>query len=481
MKGKSVFDRKHSSAACLAWVLFLFAMMNAPRVCAQTNLALGLSVPTNAIQTGGSLTYTMFVTNMTATTLPGGVVSNSLSAFATVTGVSTTQGSIATNGNVVVFNTGPIPVGVLPQLTLTVSSTSAGFITNTITLVDLSFATVVSITNVVNPVTNATTTSDLGVAIFGPSSAVYSNDWVNYSIGVTNFGSAVTNVLLTNSLPASVGFIRIVPADSFTGTSSNMVFNLGTLASGGSTNFVVTVQPTNSGTQTISVSVGAPGLVDSNTTNNFASTNITVLDFAPAQLVATNLTTMAFNPQNSRMTNTVRVWNFGSGAVASARLIITGATNGTFGTSNWLANAVGTNNGNPFVIYGNTLNPGSSVDLLLEYFIRNRTPIGITDSNYVAVAINAADFSASNGTNGTFAITNIVILPDQSVLIEFESLTNKSYTVIYSDSLGSTQYEAQPDIISPGNRVQWIDSGPPKTISPPSAAPSRMYRVRQNN
>jgi hypothetical protein len=34
--------------------------------------------------------------------------------------------------------------------------------------------------------------------------------------------------------------------------------------------------------------------------------------------------------------------------------------------------------------------------------------------------------------------------------------------------------------VAPANRVQWIDDGPPKTVSHPTNAMARFYRVRLN-
>ena len=60
-----------------------------------------------------------------------------------------------------------------------------------------------------------------------------------------------------------------------------MIFNLGTLTSGAFTNFQFTVQPTNAGALNFSASVGAPGVIDTNTANNSASNNITVINYLP--------------------------------------------------------------------------------------------------------------------------------------------------------------------------------------------------------
>ena len=80
-----------------------------------------------------------------------------------------------------------------------------------------------------------------------------------------------------------------------------------------------------------------------------------------------------------------------------------------------------------------------------------------------------------------FSITRAVLLRDGTLLIEFPSVLGASYSVIYSTNVDfSNPLIAQPNIIAPADRVQWIDAGPPKTLSPPDSETSRFYRVRRN-
>jgi hypothetical protein len=39
---------------------------------------------------------------------------------------------------------------------------------------------------------------------------------------------------------------------------------------------------------------------------------------------------------------------------------------------------------------------------------------------------------------------------------------------------------APPSIVAPANDVEWIDYGPPTTVSAPSGASNRFYRVFLN-
>ncbi len=64
------------------------------------------------------------------------------------------------------------------------------------------------------------------------------------------------------------------------------------------------------------------------------------------------------------------------------------------------------------------------------------------------------------------------------MFLEFTTTPGQRYTVFYSPDTSFTNASAaQPTLVAPGDRVQWVDSGPPKTSSPPSNSPARYYRV----
>jgi hypothetical protein len=249
---------------------------------------------------------------------------------------------------------------------------------------------------------------------------------------------------------------------------------LGTLTNSGFFLLHLTVQPTNAGVATFSASVGAAGLQDSVPANNTARTNVNIGVGMAGLVIATNASSMRLNQQVGLMEQTVRLVNISTTQVASVRLTVSGLTN-------WLFNAVGTNNSNPFVVYANTLNPNQTVDLMLEYFVPTRRPISIPDSSYTALGVPVFNVTAPTGTNAAFSITRAVLLSGGNVLVEFPSVLGASYSIIYSpDATFSNALVAQPAITAPADRVQWIDDGPPKTVSSPASATSRFYRVLKN-
>ena len=72
-------------------------------------------------------------------------------------------------------------------------------------------------------------------------------------------------------------------------------------------------------------------------------------------------------------------------------------------------------------------------------------------------------------------------LPDGRLLIEFQSIPGRNYTILYADNPQMTNaLAAQPVVIAPADRVQWLDGGPPGTVSAPTNVSSRFYSVLLN-
>jgi uncharacterized repeat protein (TIGR01451 family) len=442
-----------------------------PRAGAQ---GFGLSVTNsaNSIMVSNSLTYTINVTNLYGFLLPDAQVTNLLSASVQLVSVGLSQGSYTNYGSVVVFDLGQFVNNGTALLMVTVQPTATGFLTNTVTVAS-AYTTNTASTNVVVQVTNVVIQADLGVSIAGPVQIVITNDWMTYGVTATNSGpDAAPNVVLTNILPP--GVVLIAPTNQ--GVGSNLIFNLGTLANGGYANLQFTVQPTNAGVLTLFASIGAPGVLDANPANNSASTNISVIGYLPGLLVAVTNSAQVYNPQNGLIEQSILLTNAGSTSVPAARVLVTGLTN-------QFANAVGTNDGNPFVYYSATLNTNQGVSLLLQYYVRNRSPFAFSNSQLQAFAVPVPDWTPPPATSAStnLDITRIIGLPDGTMMIEWPAMTNRTYTVVYSDNvLFSNAMMAPPSITALGTRLQWVDYGPPATVSAPTNAGSRFYRVFLN-
>ena len=431
---------------------------------------LGATASTNFLNVNDQLVYTINLTNQSGTLLNLVSVTNTFSSSVTIVAHTQSHGSSGIDGSSYVFIIGQMTIGEVDQMTLTVQATSAGFLTNAITAANLGIINPVS-TNLVAQVVDGQ--ADLGVAVFGPAQAVITNDLTSYSVGVTNFGpGSAPGVMLTNTLPAGVTLKSASLAYSTSG--SNMLFNLGTLASGSNVLVQLFIQPTNEAVLNFSASVGAANVVDSNLTNNFASTNVPVTGYLAGTIIAVTNSPQITNPQNGLKEQYILLTNAGTNDAPAVRLVVSGLTNR-------LVNAVGTNGSSPFVIYSAALPAGKSAKLLLQYFPRGGFPF--TNGQLQAYAVTMPDWTppAATAFSTNENISRIVTLASGSMLIEFPSLTNRTYTMVYSDNVQfSNAMIAPPAIVPTANRTQWIDYGPPGTVSAPTNASVRFYRVFLN-
>jgi hypothetical protein len=240
--------------------------------------------------------------------------------------------------------------------------------------------------------------------------------------------------------------------------------------------FLVGVQPTNAAPLSFSVTATST-TTDPNLTNNTATiTNVVVGSFLTNRMEVLLVSTqLLFNPENSLMEQRIQLSNASPDVVESARVIVSG-----FGPTNRLANAVGTNDGKPFVVHGAPLNPNESVGLLLLYKVPTHQQFPLNPSNLVARAVTAADLSPP-ANPGTLVATNRIANVNGAIYIEFASTNGRTYTVVYSDDILFTNPKvARPNTVAPANWTYFIDYGPPETVSAPTNSTSRFYRIYQN-
>jgi uncharacterized repeat protein (TIGR01451 family) len=467
--------------AALAAVLFLAGT----GVEAQVNgfFELGVVPTADSILVSNSLTYTITVTNLVTIDLSAAdtVVSNTLPA--SVQFVSATPnlfGTVTNYGSVTVFHIGGWGFGGVAQMTMTVEPTAVGLITNMVFVAVPSIYNVTNTaaTNVVTQVTNVQPAqADLGVGITVPTTAIITNDSMVYGVSVTNFGpNDAPGVMLTNTLPPGVSLLGVLPRlPVYSAIGSNLVFNLGTVSNGTSTGFQFSIQPTNAGLLNFSASVGAPGVIDPNPANNSASNSIIITNYLPGTLTASVTSTQTYNPQNGLVEQSITVSNAGLTSVPAARLVVTGLA------GQQLYNNVGTNSGNPFVVFAPGLAAGQTVSLLLQFFAANY--FTLTNSQLQAFAVPVPNLSPPpvSSASPALVITRVFPLANGKMLLEFPSIPGRTYTVVYStNALFSNAMIAPPSFVAPVTPMQWVDYGPPTTASLPAAAPARFYRVILN-
>ena len=201
-----------------------------------------------------------------------------------------------------------------------------------------------------------------------------------------------------------------------------------------------------------------------------AAAALPVLDAVNPMLSSEAVSTGA-DPQSGLFVQKLTVVNPSALKLGGIEVLVNGLGNDRLGRPIRLANASGSTNGVPLVYYGPVF-PGIRTELTLTYYVADRQTQP-TPSLELRV-VPARQFLPAGGQ--TFAITNIRYEAGR-VILDFETLAGQAYYVQYGDALTDIYWRtATPQIIGTGSRVQWIDDGPPVTISRPTSAVSRYYR-----
>lgn len=437
------------------------------------SFGLGLTSSPSVGMLNSNILFTLRVTNLSQTTLNSLTISNTFpSSFQLVTGAGSGGFTNAGSGrSVLVTNNLNFGFGDVLVVNFRMNPTASGIFTNT-TVVSSFSNLAVPATSLNNIVQVASGNTDLGVSINIPSTNAFPGDVAQYSVVVTNAGpGAASGFFVTNTFPAGVGLVQVTPGTgATTNTPGRVVFSVSSLAVGSSLTNTISIIPTNSGALTLTASIGTIGLTDTNASNNSATATLTVTAPDTNQLTAT-FSNQVLDRQTGLFVQTVTLVNTSATTVASARLIVVGLA-----SSNKLYNAVGTNLGNPFVVYPNAITNGQSVDFLLEFYYPSRIPQ--TNLTYIAYGVPMPNLITT--TNGTALSLEVLDVSANRVLLEFPSTPGKTYRIVYSSAPDfSNPLMAEPPVKANADKTQWIDEGPPKTISLPGNSGSRFYKVFQ--
>jgi len=180
--------------------------------------------------------------------------------------------------------------------------------------------------------------------------------------------------------------------------------------------------------------------------------------------------TLVLNRQTGLYEHTITVTNSGAREIAGFDLTVSGLPNGVC-----VWNASDCTNGPTTIQHRQPLAAGASTTIILEYY----APVRGTKINpEISAKIVTKPESDPPAPDGGFAIDRALRQPDGSMLIEFTAEPGALYEVHYSDD--GEHWKLSPTRIrAAGNRVQWIDRGPPRTDTPPAEAPMRFYRVKK--
>lgn len=435
----------------------------------------GITATPNPAILNQAVVFTIGVTNTSFSDFTQMLVTNTLPNSTGLQSATTTVGTVNTSiPGTVILNVGALASGKTATLSINFLASGLAPLTNILSITATASTNLAEIDTFV--ITNRTAvrtgTADIGVIIQGPVTNILVGDRLVYTAGITNAGpSGVVQTAIRTEIPIGFEFDGVSPTNlvySFTNRVLGVSFP--SLNAGTSTTFQFFLVPTTVGTYRWDASVNAVGNSDPVLTNNVTTLSVSVNATSTNQLRIGTVSPQQFDRQSGTMQQTVQIWNSGSNAVTGIRLVVSGLTD-------LFLDSVGTNQGNPYAYFPGTLAPGATVDLILHIFSPRRQPL----TNLVFSAI-------SQPGNIPALPTSASLVPDQSVwlapgrfLLEFGSTNGLTYTVAYADNPSFTNaVVSQPSITALNSRTQWIDTGPPRTMSAPSNSVARFYKVFQN-
>ena len=196
-----------------------------------------------------------------------------------------------------------------------------------------------------------------------------------------------------------------------------------------------------------------------------------------------NVGEVALDRQTGYFRQAAEVVNISGEDLADVRLLVAGLTNDTRSIPVSLVTSIGPVGTPPVpsLFLGPLSAYGGPRRFQLEYYVSDGLASSIGKPGYVA---ESATLYSVTTVTGRRSITPVPTVLTNGVLLEFPTLTNFSYYVRYSDTLGAFSAQttndtailtASPAFRGNGRTVQWLDNGPPRTVSVPST--NRFYRV----
>ncbi len=373
-------------------------------VLADADLAVRLTPAVNPTPIGAPLTFTLTITNQGPSTANNAVTTVTFPSDYTNITAAPDQGTFSVNGNVLTISSGILPSSGSSTVTITATPGTAATESTTATVSNpgLNGAADLADPNPANntvtvPVT-AANAADLALAITSSPNPVLVGQTLLYTITVTNNGpSAATDPIVTDVLPANVTYDPTHSMDSgggaITFANGTITATLGAIAAGAVDTVTIAVTPGRSGAETNSASVADTNEIDSDLTNNTATTTTSV---SPADL----LTTIA-NPADPlisgrQYTYQVTVTNNGPADATNVTLSYVLNGTGTFGAS-----APGTISGSTLTDNIGTVASASSAILSIPVIPGASGP-------FLNTATVTSDEFDPNLNNNTAVVSNLV-------------------------------------------------------------------------
>ncbi len=236
--------------------------------------------PTSAL-VGSPLTYTITVGNVGPSAATNVTVIDTLPAGVIIDGITSSQGAAPSiNGNLVTLNLGSMVDLGLATITIVVTPTAAGSVSNLATVSGNQFDPVK--TNNSSTLTTTVSTATPIIHFFLAQSAFPATGAVGqfqaFTMTVENFGpNTATNVFLIDNLPAGATFYSATPSQGGSPTlvGTQLRENFGTLAAGAVASLQLIVIPSAIGTLTNVAGVYTPDVPSA--TPSFATSSVSIV------------------------------------------------------------------------------------------------------------------------------------------------------------------------------------------------------------
>lgn len=391
---------------------------------------------TTSVSTGGQLTYTGAVTNNTGVTVFNAHIASQFPSTFTVLQATNNlpvsplfpgANQILTNSGSVDFQIDTFAAFQVVLFTLKLAVNPAGTFTNTFTVTGQGLSSSLSIVTAAG--TGSGGQADLKVALSGVPNAIISADAFKYTITVSNLGpNSATGVIVQNTVPTGAIVAAVSSPTTVTRSGDILTWQVGSLTNGAAQTLDVTLQPTNVVNNAISASVQAPNNVDSGGANNSATNEISVQPIVTSALFLTR-GTQTFNRQTALFEETVNVLNVGGITLPTVRVLVENmvAPDGLF-------NVTGTNGVSPFVASTAGLAPGSSTNILLQFFSHDRT----FKTNLTLVAMRGPIPGLSTNDPGTNGFKLAALRANGLNFLSFPTTLGSNYSVVASQDISFT-------------------------------------------
>jgi uncharacterized repeat protein (TIGR01451 family) len=299
-----------------------------PQTC---DLAVGILASPDPCPVGGTLTYTVAVTNNGPSAASGVTATNVLPFGAPIGSIVLSQGTFEIFGNSVICHFGILPAGGRATALIAVTPVAEGLVAASASVTAVQFDPVAG-NNTASVTSLVIASADLSVAVVDTPDPVVIGSNLTYTITVSNRGpSTATSVVMNDTLPANA---RVVFTNTTSGTltvsGGTVIANLNQMVGGASA--VITVKityPTNGTIVTTATVTGSQP--DPNLANNTATaTTLVAGPFTSLSAAGATLTAESFSPANATVDN-------GETVTASLSLQNTGNVNATNVTATLLA------------------------------------------------------------------------------------------------------------------------------------------------